>query len=46
MNDEILGLLKQSGALLTNDHFVFTNGNHSEVELVKMSRGMELDERD
>lgn len=30
MNDEILGLLKQSGALLTNDHFVFTNGNHSD----------------
>lgn len=30
MEQEILGLLEKSGALLQNDHFVFTNGNHSD----------------
>lgn len=30
MGNEILGLLKQCGGLLTDGHFVFTNGNHSD----------------
>jgi orotate phosphoribosyltransferase len=37
MNDEVLELLKKTKAIFSNDHFVFTNGNHASRYMNKMA---------